>query len=515
MAPTQTLAPTLPIETPVGHGAKTWSSYAIPIEKLLDDGSNPRKDYGEQDGTFAALVQSIRERGMLQPPVVRPLSDDEECSYHIVVGHRRIAAAKALGWSEVTCVPMQADMGPQDDSYTEVDKLVDALAENLQRKDLNCIEVAEGIGRLEAFGRTQEQIARLIGRSQGRVSRCVRLLELPYGVRALLREGALYQSVAEEMLPLVGSGLLPGEIDAMAYKAIESKLTAEGMATLVRHTVARLQSQQAVLFGANNSDDGEPVEDEVDARIARTLASTKGLDKEPAPKDTNSLTRSESDSQFKEAMAPDPDVQKLSSLPAAHLPAAESAALSTPASSPTMHVVVSGLGAEALLALAESEPYKGHDLADIVGAILVRRAVELELIPNPAEVPQEPAESAVPEPAVQSFRVSYCYPQLGAWQGGGACEIEDGVPAVFDSLFLARKFAREDSLRNPRFLIHVIAETEYPNRQYDKCQERGDCWFFGGKGVPGGISNSVPSPEHLALVGCVLEDLCKEGADAS
>jgi ParB/RepB/Spo0J family partition protein len=301
-----------------------WDQLHIPLDKIDErPGFNPRTDYGEHDGTFATLVESIRDRGMLELPRLMPIVDKRgdwdpcECRFTIVAGHRRIAAAKALGWESIrACVP-DAD-GIELAAYDDGQQLVDALVENLQRKELNCIEVAEGIARLEKLGKTQSDIARWIGRDQGRVSKTVRLLELPGDVRGSLRDGRLSASHGEELLPLLSECFLPGEICKLAQDAVDMGLTKAGLRNVVQDKIKRSQPVQTTIDDIEEaSGDYAPAHNFDDERIARTLASTKGLDKEPkpAPKDDNGLTRKEADAQFAAAMAPDPDVVPLSSLP--------------------------------------------------------------------------------------------------------------------------------------------------------------------------------------------------------
>ncbi|WP_395094253.1 ParB/RepB/Spo0J family partition protein, partial [Armatimonas sp.] len=177
-----------------------WETWTIRLSQIKErEGHNPRADYGEHDGTFASLMESIRERGVLEPPRLMPIYDSrgewdyKDTDFYVVHGHRRVAAARALGLECITCIVPDAE-GVELTYYTEGQQLVDALVENLQRKELNCVEVAEGIARLEKLGKTQAEIARWIGRDQGRVSKTVRLLELPVGVRALLRERTLSAS---------------------------------------------------------------------------------------------------------------------------------------------------------------------------------------------------------------------------------------------------------------------------------------------------------------------------------
>ncbi|MBB6053322.1 ParB/RepB/Spo0J family partition protein [Armatimonas rosea] len=576
-------------------------------------GHNPRKDYGEHDGSFASLVESIKQFGMIQPPVIIPTSTAGE-AWFVVSGHRRIAAARAAGMEEVRCIELGWDWTTDESgkdlakdtlaSYTETEQSIYALIENLQRKELNCIEVAEGVHSLERLGKTQEEIGRWIGRSQGAVSKLSRLLTLPDGVRAYLRTGELSQSHGEELLPLLGESFLTGEIETLASRAVEQGLTANGLRHVVREKVERATPKQVTLEEYSAPND-EGFDSELDARIARTLAGTKGLDKselgsfdkdpKPMPRDDNGLTRKESDKEFAAAMAPDPDVVPLSELPAPKpspevqarislgkwldeigLNWIEAAGRLCDITGPGGDVHKPGmwirLEPETALKLMELCDWHLQEHGDIAGSAMGAKlndvvnsfhAAKLEMRseadaakqalsatlpvfeePAPAQTkPLTPSEAGekqrqkelADQQAAQkkkaqrqaehearaaekaktdvTFRVSYCYPQHGEWQGGGECETLDGFTASFKSLVEARAFAAEESARNPRFLVHVTIWTEHIDRQSDRCQQRGDLWFFRGQSVPGGVSNSIPSEESLAVVGCVLSELYQvEGA---
>ena len=561
---------TLPLGETTERQAVTWSSVSIRLDKIIDDGSNPRKDYGEHDGTLAALVDSIRQRGMLQPPVVRPVSGVADCEYVIVLGYRRIAAARALGWEYVRCTPMEDCEGLPAD-YTDEERMIDALVENLQRRELNCIEVAEGVHQLERRGKTQEEIGRWIGRSQGTVSKLSRLLTLPDGVRACLRTGELSQSHGEELLPLLGECFLTGEIETLASRAVEQGLTANGLRNVVREKIERATPKQVTLeevaeagYSTPNSGDGslKDVDYDFEDRIARTLAATKGLDKDPkpTPRDDNGLTRKDSDKEFAAAMAPDPLVPSLSSLPSP----VGTPLLPVQAVDATRMLEMEPRHLKMLADISLTSEYLKFRIGEILGDIIERRARELGVLPlepvapvtsevfpvfeeAPVEKPRPLTPSEVGEAqrkkeladqqaaqerkaqrqaehearAAQkaktdvTFRVTYCYPQNGEWQGGGECEVSDGLAASFGSLVEARAFAAEESARNPRFLVHVTIWTEHLERTSDRCAQRGDLWFFRGQSVPGGVSNSIPGEESLAVVGCVLKDLAEGRTEES
>ncbi len=142
----------------------------IPLERIRPNPNQPRKELG----ALRDLTHSIREKGVLEPLLVR--HDPDEDMYTIISGERRYHAAKAAGLMEVPCIERDADTA---------EMLELALVENLQRKDLNPFEEAEGLSVLaEQFDYTHEEIARRIGKSRATVSEALALLVIPPAVRS-------------------------------------------------------------------------------------------------------------------------------------------------------------------------------------------------------------------------------------------------------------------------------------------------------------------------------------------
>ncbi len=167
----------------------------LKISEIEPDRSQPRKDFDE--ASMAQLESSIREYGVLQPLLVRPMSDG---SYRIVAGERRWRAARAAGLTEVPAVVR---------SMTDAEACAIALIENLQREDLNPVEEAQGIRRLiDEFGFTQEQAADKLGRSRPAVANSLRLLGLPEEAMAALSEGKISAGHARALLGLQDEALL-------------------------------------------------------------------------------------------------------------------------------------------------------------------------------------------------------------------------------------------------------------------------------------------------------------------
>ena len=161
----------------------------VPIGFLRAGRFQPRHRF--DDDALRALAESIREKGILQPLLVRPRSDAAN-HYEIIAGERRWRAAQLAQLHEVPVVVKDLD----DRSALEI-----ALVENIQREDLTALEEAEGYRRLmEEFAHTQEALAQAVGKSRSHVANMMRLLALPDPVRALVESGALTAGHARALL---------------------------------------------------------------------------------------------------------------------------------------------------------------------------------------------------------------------------------------------------------------------------------------------------------------------------
>lgn len=173
---------------------------------------------------LADLADSIRQHGVLQPLVVRPMPDG---SYQLVAGERRWRAARMAGLSQVPVVIKELS-----DSET----MALALIENLQREDLNAIEEAMGYRDLmENFGLTQEQVSAKVGKSRPVVTNALRLLGLPEEVRGLLSEGKLSAGHARALLSL-------GEEELIRQAAADT--VKKGLSVRQVEALAKRQKQQ-------------------------------------------------------------------------------------------------------------------------------------------------------------------------------------------------------------------------------------------------------------------------------
>lgn len=160
----------------------------LPVDALEPNPVQPRQNF--EDEALRELCSSIEEFGILNPLTVRLRSG----RYELVAGERRLRAAKMAGLEDVPCILL--DVGLEEASLI-------ALIENLQRKDLDFIEEANGINQLiRMFGLSQEEIARRIGKSQSAVANKLRLLKLPRDILETLRDSGLTERHGRALLRL-------------------------------------------------------------------------------------------------------------------------------------------------------------------------------------------------------------------------------------------------------------------------------------------------------------------------
>ena len=160
----------------------------LDIDKIKRDPKQPRKEFSKEE--LDELAESVREKGILQPILVRKTGD----VYTIVAGERRFRAAKQEKLKKVPVIVKE---------FTEKEVLEISLIENIQRKDLNPIEQAEAYKRLsDEFGATQEEIAKSLGKSRPVVTNKLRLLNLSERILSYLRRGKLTEGHARLLLSI-------------------------------------------------------------------------------------------------------------------------------------------------------------------------------------------------------------------------------------------------------------------------------------------------------------------------
>ena len=184
----------------------------VPIEFLRPNARNPRRHFGEDDLT--ELTDSIRERGILQPIIVRTIPGMVD-AYEIIAGERRWRAAQRAGLHDAPVILVEAD----DRQALEI-----AIVENVQRADLNAIEEAAGYERLIAeFSYTQHDLARVIGKSRSHIANTLRLNKLPDPIRAMVQTGAVSAGHARALLSVSDPELVAQRIldDGLTVRDVE------------------------------------------------------------------------------------------------------------------------------------------------------------------------------------------------------------------------------------------------------------------------------------------------------
>jgi len=183
-------------------GARPNSVQMVPIEAIRPSPFQPRRHFAEAE--LEGLAQSIREKGIVQPLLVRPAEDDAAAGYELVAGERRWRAAQRVGLHEVPVVIR---------AFGDSEVIEIALVENLQREDLSALEEAEAYSRLmREFGRSQASLAEAVGKSRSHVANTVRLLSLPAPVRRSLEDGALSAGHARALLAAPDPAALADEV---------------------------------------------------------------------------------------------------------------------------------------------------------------------------------------------------------------------------------------------------------------------------------------------------------------
>ena len=204
----------------IGDSEVKENKTTISISSIIRNKYQPRKKFEQE--SLEELTSSIKERGIIQPIIVRK-SDQLVDKFEIVAGERRWQAAQKAGLHKVPVVVIEAD---------NLKSLEFAIVENVQRKDLNPIEEAEGYKRLiDDFNYDQEKVARFIGKSRAHVSNCLRLLTLPQKIIEYIIDEKISPGHAKILVGLNNAQLL-------AEKIISKKLSVRQSEALIRITKA-------------------------------------------------------------------------------------------------------------------------------------------------------------------------------------------------------------------------------------------------------------------------------------
>ena len=200
----------------IGDSDIKTSNDKISISSIIPNKNQPRKLF--ENEALYELTNSIKERGIIQPLIVRK-SDDQDNKFELIAGERRWQAAQSAGIHEVPVVVIEAD---------NLKSLELAIIENVQRKDLNPVEEAESYKNLiENFGYDQEQVSTFIGKSRSYISNSLRLLSLPEKIIGMIRHEKISQGHAKILIGLENAVLL-------AEKIIKKKLSVRQTESLIR-----------------------------------------------------------------------------------------------------------------------------------------------------------------------------------------------------------------------------------------------------------------------------------------
>ena len=228
----------------------------VPIEFLRPNPRNPRKHFDEEQ--LEELAASIRERGVIQPVLVRSIGHLAD-AYEIIAGERRWRAGQRAGLHEIPVTLIEAG----DREALEI-----AIVENVQRTDLNALEEAQGYEQLGAeFGYTQADLAKVIGKSRSHVTNTLRLLKLPPQTRKMLAEGAISAGHARALLAIA-------DPDAVARRIVEQGLSVRD----VEHLAQREAGNKEASADAAGDDRHRGAEKDADTRaLEQALSDALGL----------------------------------------------------------------------------------------------------------------------------------------------------------------------------------------------------------------------------------------------
>ena len=232
----------------IGDSEVSASKNKILISSLVRNKFQPRKIFNKE--TLSELTNSIKERGIIQPIVVRKSKEFSE-KYEIIAGERRWLAAQNAGLHEVPIVEVEAD---------DLKSLEFAIVENVQRSDLNPIEEAFGYKKLiDNFNYDHEKVAKFIGKSRAHISNSLRLLSLPEEVIKLIEDNKLSQGHAKVLVGLTNAIFL-------AKKTINNKLSVRQLESLVR-IIKKPNADKNILKDPNIKSLEQTLEDKIGIKV--------------------------------------------------------------------------------------------------------------------------------------------------------------------------------------------------------------------------------------------------------
>jgi len=255
--------PTTPVDNSQSSLEGLLRLATVAIKNISANPRQPRQIFEPE--ALAELAASIKEVGLLQPPVVRALAHGK---YELIMGERRLRASKEAGLSEITVIVKESE----DD-----DLLRDALLENLHRAQLNPLEEAAAYEQLlKDFGCTQEELATRIGRSRPQISNTLRLLKLPPTVAKRVAAGVLSAGHARALLSLSNSE----EIERLATKIVAEGLSVRAVEEIVAmgglEDEKKTRTKHARPTSPRLAEISSRLSDQLDTRVKIELGRSKG-----------------------------------------------------------------------------------------------------------------------------------------------------------------------------------------------------------------------------------------------
>jgi ParB family transcriptional regulator, chromosome partitioning protein len=211
------VAPVEPAASSPDRGTARRPDMLLPIDQIIPNPDQPRRRF--EPGDLDDLANSIREKGVIQPLIVRPDPQDAK-KFQIVAGERRWRASQMARLHELPVLLRD---------YDDTEVLEIAIIENIQRADLNPVEEAAGYRQLmEKFGHTQEKLAEALGKSRSHIANLMRLLNLPGDVQDLLQEGKLSSGHARALITSDNASELARKVVAKGLSVRDTEKLAKG-----------------------------------------------------------------------------------------------------------------------------------------------------------------------------------------------------------------------------------------------------------------------------------------------
>lgn len=202
-------------KTTQGAGYPQSEVFLLELDKIQPNPYQPRENFDAEG--LGSLIDSIREKGVIQPVLVRRT----DLGYELIAGERRLRAAKSLNMREIPAIVKEV----KDEGSLEI-----ALIENIQRQDLNPIEEAQAFRHLiDRFAYTQDMVAHAVGKARVSVANILRLLKLPSEIQGMLRKGEISTAHGKVLLEVQDEK----QQLCLAHRVIEEKLPVSGLEALI------------------------------------------------------------------------------------------------------------------------------------------------------------------------------------------------------------------------------------------------------------------------------------------